>query len=667
MRISLKSKLLISFFLLISIPLCLLGYRSYNLSSTALQETIEKQLQWETAITAETIDTAVDSAKKYMKIISRNPSLAMAAGGGSEEEKNNGFSYLKEVFENNNELFEMFVITDQHGKAVMTNEALSYDLNLSDRTYVNQALQGSSSESEVITSKISDELIVAIAEPLMLENKVVGSIIGSLRFDVLTGHAAEIKVGENGYAYIINRDGLMLYHPVQEKILNENLSETDNAELKTLVEKMKAGETSQGFYTYDGIYKYVSFQPVKGWVVAITANYDEYMSAANGIKSSTILTLGISIIIALALAFIYTQWSIISPIRNLQGLMNKAGQGDLTVFANISTKDEIQDLGESFNQMIIHQSEIVARVRMSAQELAAASEEMAASSEEINATTQAINTSIYEVAQNTERQNDSIVEVSKVLVQLSSLVLLAQNKAMSTNVNADHTRQTAQKGRAKVKDTVEAMAVINKSAGDTAEILEVLSELSGKIGGIIHTINEIAEQTNLLALNAAIEAARAGEHGRGFTVVAEEVRKLSVQSNQGATEIADMVKEMVQQTAKAVKSMEYGKQATDNGVRITGETDEAFMGILNAVEQIAGNIEEIVDITKDEVATSEQIIKLIDTVASEAESTSANGEEVAASVEEQSGAVETLAATAEEASAMANSLENLVRVFKIKG
>ena len=162
-------------------------------------------------------------------------------------------------------------------------------------------------------------------------------------------------------------------------------------------------------------------------------------------------------------------------------------------------------------------------------------------------------------------------------------------------------RSTAQMGRSKVKETVEAMEVINRSTGDTADILGVLNNLSKRIGGIIHTINEIAEQTNLLALNAAIEAARAGEHGRGFTVVAEEVRKLSIQSNQGASQIADMVKEMVSQTEKAVKSMEYGKQAVDNGVKITDETDETFKDIIDAVEQIVTNIEEITDITKDEI------------------------------------------------------------------
>ena len=666
MRISLKVKLLMSFFLLITIPLCILGYQSFNLSSSALQETLESQLMRETDQTAEFIEASLNSAGEYLSLISKNENLAMAAVTSNQDDKSSAFEYLSNIHKHNNSLFEMFVIVDKRGSAVMTNETASYEVDLTDREYVMKALQGKTSQSEVITSKITNELVVAIAEPLKLEGDVVGCIIGSLKFENLTNYAAEVKVGENGYAYMIDRKGLVVYHPREDKILKENLSDTDNTELKVLVEKMKAGETFSGFYTYEGVYKFVCFQPVGSWVIAITANYEEYMSAALDIRKSTIITLSSAIIIAITLAFFIAQKSIISPIRNLQTLMNRAGQGDLTVVSSISTKDEIQDLSESFNQMISHQSNIVDKVRLSSTELAAASEEMAASSEQINATTQTINSSIHEVAEIAEIQNNSIIEFSTVLAQLSGLVLLAQDKALFTKSNADRSSKIAQRGRIKVKETVEAMIMINKSAADTAEILEVLSELSGKIGGIIHTINQIAEQTNLLALNAAIEAARAGEHGKGFTVVADEVRKLSNQSNQGASEIAEMVREMINQTSKAVKSMEYGKGAVENGVKTTGETDEAFMDILQAVEHIASNIVEIVEITKNEVETSDQIVRLIDSVAAGTESTSTSSEEVAASIDEQTGAIETLTATAEEASAMANSLENLVKLFKIK-
>jgi methyl-accepting chemotaxis protein len=345
--------------------------------------------------------------------------------------------------------------------------------------------------------------------------------------------------------------------------------------------------------------------------------------------------------------------------------MIKAGDGDLTVRVKITTKDEIQALGEYFNEMMEHQSVIIGNVRKGSEELAASSEETAASTEEISASTQEISASIQEVASNAENQNNSIIETSKVLVQLSSLIQIAQNRAYKAKDHSNHTMDTALQGRTKVKGTVEAIENISKVSAETEDILKVLNELSNKVSGIIGTINNISSQTNLLALNAAIEAARAGEHGKGFTVVAEEVRKLSEQTSTEANQIASLVNEMVTQIERAVKSMDLGNQAVENGVIVANETDESFISIIDAVEQIVKDIEQIVDVTKDEVANSDQIVKLIDSVATITEITASNSEEVAASAEEQASIIQNLAAISEETSAMANSLNNLVEKFKI--
>ena len=141
--------------------------------------------------------------------------------------------------------------------------------------------------------------------------------------------------------------------------------------------------------------------------------------------------------------------------------------------------------------------------------------------------------------------------------------------------------------------------------------LNHVNSLSVEVGGIINTINSIAEQTNLLALNAAIEAARAGEHGKGFSVVADEVRKLSEETNDKAKEISILVNEMMKQTQNAVISMERAKAEVDNGVEIVSETDKAFINIINAIENIVEHVNEILDITGDEVASSDKVVKLL--------------------------------------------------------
>jgi methyl-accepting chemotaxis protein len=663
MKLSLKTKMIATFLLLITIPMLVLGFLSYSMSSKALQTTIEQQLRDQTRQTAEAIDRTLLMVKKNLQIASYNENLAQAILNNDASVGAEAFKYLLTIQKQDNDLLEMLILADTQGKAVITNESQTVSMDLSDRDYVKKALQGEEAVSEVIFSKFTGKPIVSVAYPLKLDGRIVGVLIGTVRFEIITEHAAEVKIGKSGYAYLMDKTGLLVFHQKSEKILKENLSDTHSTDLKAVIEKMKTGKEGEDFYTYEGVYKFVRYQPAGNWLLGVTANYNDYMKPAIDIRNNTILVLVLAIVAAAIVSILFSVLSIIQPVGRLKNLMQKAGNGDLSVMANIRTKDEMEDLANAFNQMIRNQADIVKQVRTGARELAASSEETAAASEQISTSAQQVNASIQEVASGAQNQNNAIIDVSKVLVQLSSLVQLAQNKALAANGNSAITMEEAELGRGKVKDTVTAIDVINRSTNETSQVIRVLNELSVRVGGIITTINNIAAQTNMLALNAAIEAARAGEHGKGFAVVADEVRKLAEQTNSGAKEIAVLVNEMVKQSDRAVNSMDTGRKAVDNGVQVVNETDESFMDIIKAVQQIVNNVGEIVDITKDEVATSDQIIKLIDNIASVTEATSASTQEVSAAVQEQTATTESLASAAEEASAMANSLEELVEKF----
>jgi len=665
MKISLKTKLMITFFILISIPMEILGYISYTMSSNSIQATIQQQLREQTSDTSALIEKTIGSVKNSLEIASLNSDLGKAVQNLSTENVDTAFEYIRSVQESNKDFMEVLIITDAYGKVVIDSQTKEPDIDLSDRDYMKKALSGSEAVSEVLTSRFTGNPAIFIAYPLKDGDKIIGTLVGSINFSSISSYAAKVKIGQNGYAYMIDRNGLIVYHPDSSKILKENASDKANDEFKLIINEMKAGKASESFYTYNNVYKYVVFKPVDNWVIAVTANYDEYMAAAINIRTDTIIIVIISIIIAMICAYLYSTKGIINPIKKLEKLMKLAGQGDLTVKIDIKSKDEIEELGNSFNSMIKHQENIVKGVTNAAEQLNAASEEMAASSEEISATTEEISATVNNVAQDAEKQNESILDVSGVLVQLSSLVQLAQNRAQATSTNAANTMTVADLGRTKVEETVKAMNVISVGSDETAQALELLNKLSAKVGGIINTINSIAEQTNLLALNAAIEAARAGENGKGFSVVADEVRKLSEESNDKAKEISTLVNEMVKQTQNAVVAMGRAKAEVDNGVMIVSETDKAFINIINAIENIAEHVNEILDITGDEVASSDKVVKLINEIATITECNTANSENVSLAIEEQATAINNLTATAEETSAMAEELTKLVEIFKI--
>ena len=666
MKISLKVKLMATFFILIVLPMGILGYVSYSMASNSLQVSVNDEIKVQTADTSKLIENTIDSVKHTIETASLNSDIGKVAQNSNTANADTAYEYIQNVQKDNDDSMEVLIITDAYGKVVIDSQTKEPDIDLSDREYMKQALStGKEAVSEVLTSRFTGNPAIFIAYPIKEGDKIIGTLVGSIKFDSISKYAANIKIGENGYAYMIDKNGLLVYHPDSDKILKENASDKANDEFKAIINEMKAGKASEAFYTYNNEYKYTVFQPVDNWVIAVTADYDEYMSSAISIRNDTIIIVIISIIIALIVAYLYCTKDIINPIKKLEKLMKQAGEGDLTVNIDINSKDEIEELGNSFNQMMKNQDEIVRNVREAAEQLNAASEEMAASSEEISATTEEVSATINQVAEDAEKQNESIVDVSGVLVQLSSLVQLAQNRAKSASVNADNTMSAADLGRGKVEETVKAINVISVGSDETAKALQSVNDLSVKVGGIINTINAIAEQTNLLALNAAIEAARAGEHGKGFSVVADEVRKLAEETNGNAKEIDVLVNEMMKQINNAVTSMQRAKTEVDNGVVIVSETDKAFINIIDAIESIIEHVNEILDITGDEVASSDKVVKLINDIASITENNSSSSENVSLAAEEQANAINNLTATAEETSAMAEELTKLVEKFKI--
>lgn len=157
-----------------------------------------------------------------------------------------------------------------------------------------------------------------------------------------------------------------------------------------------------------------------------------------------------------------------------------------------------------------------------------------------------------------EEMNASLEEVASAANQLSS-------NAGSLNEGAQEMRQAgkaisdqAGRGNTALEKITEQINVGKDVTGELQQGIEFLKQKAEEIGSIITTIQGIAEQTNLLALNAAIEAARAGEHGQGFSVVAEEVKKLADQSENSSTEIVKLIETMQNQADQWAK--EAGKK-----------------------------------------------------------------------------------------------------------
>lgn len=381
-------------------------------------------------------------------------------------------------------------------------------------------------------------------------------------------------------------------------------------------------------------------------------------------QMSSIIAAVIAAMLGLAIA-VFAARRMAAPIKELQNLMAEASQGNLLVKATVRTQDEIGQLCESFNTMMAAQTEIVTSVKNSAVELTAASEEMAASSTEVASAVSHIAKETQDVAESMSDASKSSTETAEVLVQLSSLIQIAKDKAASASVNSDTTIAAARGGKVTVEEAMQSMTTIHAKTLEAEKVITLLSEYSKKIGIINETISGIAKQTNLLALNAAIEAARAGETGRGFAVVAEEVRKLAEQSNTEADNISQLIGKITDNTGSAVVAMKHSLTEVEVGVEAVNKAEKSLENILAAVAETVHDINGIAKVTDDEVASSDKIVQLIESMANDIERTERDAQDVSAATEEVTATMETVAASSEQTSAMAQNMQHEIIKFQI--
>lgn len=311
----------------------------------------------------------------------------------------------------------------------------------------------------------------------------------------------------------------------------------------------------------------------------------ENISNANHVIWTSAILSVVLLVLGVIISIVLTRM-IHKPVTEINSIANQYAQGDFRDEVRLTAADEFGELADSLRAMHQNFVEMISNIRTSSEQLAAGSEQMAASIEEVTATSEEVSKNMESLDKEAENGNATMLEASKALVQLSSLIQIAKSKA---NVTVDSSQQTmtiAESGKNKVNESVAKMQNIRQQTDNTRVIIGELNDYSQQIGNIINTITSIASQTNLLALNAAIEAARAGEHGRGFAVVAEEVRKLADQSQDAVKKIQFTLQEVSQSISEINKSIESAGAISEEQAATTQE-------ISSTLEQINAHTKEL--------------------------------------------------------------------------
>ncbi len=646
---SIKTKIFLSFISLILAVVILLGglsaYQSYKVTFDTLEQTMVNLAQ----VSSNVISNKLEVYKAVAADLGLNPVLSDSKV--NKKEKAKIVSQMVEMYG----LLDAFTVTAMGtGESPVTGELYL----IKDMDYFMAAMDGTTFISEPAMNKKLDKVTFSIAAPIW-KNGVYGSSVNGVAVIVLDGKvlsdvASSVKIGKDGFGFILNKEGLTIGHPDYEKVLSgENVisSNEENGSNKSMAETEKqllSGEINFGDYSLNRRKNLIAYSAVEGssgWGFFVSAPESEYLKSTN---VSIIITLAVSAV-SLCIAYVACRsisGKIASPVTECAERIKKLSEGDLhTEIAVTRRNDEIglliKSLGSTvkglnviindisyhlgaiaegnfsetidneyngdFNSIVLSMKKISSYLNRIVKQVNESAEQVADGSDQVAAGAQALSQGATEQASSVEELSATLSEVSE---QVNQNAVYA-NKASELSVESS---EQVAIGNSYVKQMNEAMLNINNT--------------SRKIAKIIKVIDDIAFQTNILALNAAVEAARAGDAGRGFAVVAAEVRNLASKS----AEAAKNTTELIEDSMKAVES----------GAKISNKTEEALDLAVNKASAAADMTEEISKASSEQADAVSQVLAGIEQISSIVQTNSATAEESAAASQELSGQAQVL-------------------------
>jgi len=340
------------------------------------------------------------------------------------------------------------------------------------------------------------------------------------------------------------------------------------------------------------------------------------------------------------LILLFLNWYIrraLKPLGDVQEILSRVAEGDLTVDVEVKSDDEIGKMLSSVNVML-H------KLRSMITEISSSTLTMSGSSEKMLEITEMTRTGV-------NQQQVQIDQVATAMNEMTATVQEVARHAQEAAGSAAQADEVSTGGGQVVDQTISSINMLASEIENTAGIIKTVEEDTVQIGTVLNVIKSIAEQTNLLALNAAIEAARAGEQGRGFAVVADEVRTLASRTQESTQEIEDMIERLQTGSQHAVQAMSTSQEKARVTVEQAGTAGSSLKEITTNVASINDMNLQIATAAEEQSAVSEEINRNVVEISQIAERSASGAEQTARASEELSG--------------LAAHLQNLIRQFKV--
>ncbi|MBQ6297824.1 MAG: HAMP domain-containing protein [Selenomonadaceae bacterium] len=660
---SIKSKLIFLLIVIGMVPLLIaMSYTLFNKVTEAFSFA-EHELKVKNELIEKEVNAMMASNFTALRLMAVNPAVQEYLTAAPENRNPN----MKNLVQNANALFQdnsNIVITGNDGKQLVRSDDAKL-VSLEARDYFKEAMKGNEYISEVVVSKTTGLAIVVIEVPVKNSD---GQVIGMIQRNYNISSMTELlkkEADDSTELAIFESNGKLVSHSSMEIEKEEDRIDASGYDF---INKAAVGNREISEIELDGEKKLVSYErePQTNWIVATFRPYSAV--EADAIEEAEVLG-GMCVVILLVIIFVANFISnvAVKPILTINHAADEISKGNLSLEKiPVDSEDELGNVASAFGTMTDKLNNFFHKARQSAMTVAEAADNLNDNSRQSAEAANQIAVAVTEFATETVGQQNAVGAANEAVLNMRELLnVIAENSGGVANAS-NVAMKTAESGAVTVGNAVESMESLRVSVQESAQIIKLLGEYSGKIGNIVEAISAIADQTNLLALNAAIEAARAGEHGRGFAVVSEEVRKLAEQSGLAASEIRTLIADVLNQTEKAVESMNVGTELTASSVKAVDEAGSAFRDIVKQIDALTEKIALTTEAIKKAETGNAQIIDSVKVINDAAIKFSKQTENISATTQELSASTEEIASSSRQLADMAEELQKEIQTFKLR-
>lgn len=349
-------------------------------------------------------------------------------------------------------------------------------------------------------------------------------------------------------------------------------------------------------------------------------------------------------------------------------VLEQVATGKLNVELNskfAERKDEIGQISRAVQKLKQEITTVITEIMGNSKELHESSslldEKTSASMEHINQIERAVD----EIAQGAGSQAQETQSATENVIAMGNMIEDTSKEITTLNENAKQIKTLGQDA----VTTIEELQKINHKTKESIDVIydqtNTTNTSAQRIKEATALITEIAEETNLLSLNASIEAARAGEQGRGFAVVAGQIQKLAEQSNESARQIEEIINSLLEDSGKAVETMESVKEIMDKQNINVQKTNDQVRQVIGQVDESIAAIDRI---AQQSGKLNEARLVITDTVqnlTAVAEENAAGTQESAASVAQIGELIRDIAQIAGEQKEIADKLKENMSIFEL--